>query len=66
MTKSCILVVEDEAIVAMGIKQKLEDLGHRVVDIVFTGEDRIITVRLPLPKWLITASGRTSLWAALL
>ena len=41
MTKSCILVVEDEAIVAMGIKQKLEDLGHRVVDIVFTGEDAV-------------------------
>jgi CheY-like chemotaxis protein len=34
-------VVEDEAIVAMGIKQKLEDLGHEVVDIVFTGEDAV-------------------------
>ena len=41
MTESRILVVEDEAIVAMGIKQKLEDLGHRVVDIVFTGEDAV-------------------------
>lgn len=41
MTKSRILVVEDEAIVAMGIKQKLEDLGHQVVDIVFTGEDAV-------------------------
>jgi two-component system, response regulator PdtaR len=38
---SRILVVEDEAIVAMGIKQKLEDLGHEVVDIVFTGEDAV-------------------------
>ena len=36
-----ILVVEDEAIVAMGIKEKLEDLGHKVVDIVFTGEDAV-------------------------
>ncbi|HMK54420.1 MAG TPA: methanogen output domain 1-containing protein [Methanobacteriaceae archaeon] len=41
MSKSRILVVEDEAIVAMGIKQKLEDLGHQVLDIVFTGEDAV-------------------------
>lgn len=43
MTKSYILVVEDEAIVAMGIKQKLEDLGHQVADIVYTGEDAVKT-----------------------
>jgi CheY-like chemotaxis protein len=41
MIKSRILVVEDEAIVGMGIKQKLEDLGHEVLDIVFTGEDAV-------------------------
>ncbi len=41
MSKSRILVVEDEAIVAMGIKQKLEDLGHQVLGIVFTGEDAV-------------------------
>lgn len=41
MVKSRVLVVEDEAIVAMGIKQKVEDLGHEVVDIVFTGEDAV-------------------------
>jgi two-component system, response regulator PdtaR len=41
MVKSRILVVEDEAIVAMGIKQKVEDLGHEVVDIAYTGEDAV-------------------------
>jgi two-component system, response regulator PdtaR len=41
MSNYRILVVEDEAIVAMGIKEKLEDLGHEVVDIVFNGEDAI-------------------------
>jgi len=41
MSKYRILVVEDEAIVAMGIKEKLEDLGHEVVDIVFSGEDAV-------------------------
>lgn len=43
MAKSRILVVEDEAIVAMGIKQKLEELDYEVVDIVFTGEDAVQT-----------------------
>lgn len=41
MAKSRILVVEDEAIVAMGIKQKLEELGHQVVDIAYNGEDAV-------------------------
>lgn len=41
MSKYRILVVEDEAIVAMGIKEKLEDLGYEVVDIVFKGEDAV-------------------------
>jgi two-component system, response regulator PdtaR len=41
MSNYRILVVEDEAIVAMGIKEKLEELGHEVVDIVFNGEDAV-------------------------
>jgi AmiR/NasT family two-component response regulator len=36
-------VVEDEAIVAMGIKQKLEELDYQVIDIVYTGEDAVKT-----------------------
>ncbi|OPX57418.1 MAG: two-component response regulator [Methanobacterium sp. PtaB.Bin024] len=43
MVKSRILVVEDEAIVAMGIKQKLEELDYQVIDIVYTGEDAVKT-----------------------
>jgi CheY-like chemotaxis protein len=36
-----VLVVEDESIVAMGIKYKLESLGHTVVEIVSSGENAI-------------------------
>lgn len=41
MARSRILVVEDEVIVAMGIRQKLEDLGYEVTDIVLSGEDAV-------------------------
>lgn len=41
MFKSRILVVEDEAVVALGIKNKLEDLGHNVVDMVCNGKDAV-------------------------
>ena len=38
-----IMIVEDESIVAMGIKHKLEDLGYKVVGIVATGEKAVET-----------------------
>jgi len=53
MTNSRILVVEDEAIVAMGIKQKLEDLGHQVVDIAYTGEDAVETALKKKPDLIL-------------
>jgi len=53
MTNSRILVVEDEAIVAMGIKQKLEDLGHQVVDIAYTGEDAVQTALETKPDLIL-------------
>ncbi|MDO5836795.1 MAG: methanogen output domain 1-containing protein [Methanobacterium sp.] len=53
MTESRILVVEDEAIVAMGIKQKLEELGHQVVDIVFTGENAVETALKMKPDLIL-------------
>lgn len=53
MTESRILVVEDEAIVAMGIKQKLEDLGHHVVDTVYTGEDAVGTALKTEPDLIL-------------
>jgi len=53
MAKSRILVVEDEAIVAMGIKQKLEELDYEVVDIVFTGEDAVETALREKPDLIL-------------
>ena len=53
MAKSRILVVEDEAIVAMGIKQKLEELDYAVVDIVFTGEDAVQTALREEPDLIL-------------
>ncbi|MBM4240900.1 MAG: response regulator [Euryarchaeota archaeon] len=41
MVNARILVVEDESIVAMGIKSKLENLGHTVVDLASSGEESI-------------------------
>jgi len=41
MFKSRILVVEDEAIIALGIKKKLEELGHNVVGVVFSGKEAV-------------------------
>jgi len=48
-----ILVVEDEAIVAMGIKHKLETMGHRVVDTVSTGKDAIRVAREEKPDLVL-------------
>ncbi|MCC7551562.1 MAG: response regulator [Methanobacterium sp.] len=41
MFNSRILVVEDEAIIALGIKKKLEELGHNVVGVVFSGKEAV-------------------------
>jgi PAS domain S-box-containing protein len=41
MTKARILVVEDESIVALDIKQRLEGMGYAVVGIAATGEQAI-------------------------
>jgi len=41
MSNEKILIVEDEIIVAMGIEQKLIDLGYDVVDIIDTGENAV-------------------------
>ena len=38
-----IMIVEDESIVAMGMKHKLEDLGYRVVGVEATGEGAVET-----------------------
>lgn len=48
-----ILVVEDEAIVAMGIKHKLETMGHEVVDTVSTGKDAIRASKIHEPDLVL-------------
>ncbi|GAB6056624.1 methanogen output domain 1-containing protein [Methanobacterium alkalithermotolerans] len=48
-----VLVVEDESIVAMGIKHKLQNLGHSVVDMVATGEDAIKSARENHPEIIL-------------
>ena len=48
-----ILVVEDEAIVAMGITHKLESMGHRVVETVSTGKDAIMACRVHEPDLVL-------------
>ena len=53
-----ILVVEDEAIVAMGIKHKLETMGHEVVDTVSTGKDAIRASKIHEPdlsSWTLSS-----------
>jgi two-component system response regulator len=41
LVRAKVLIVEDEAIVAMGIKHKLEKLGHRVIAMVTSGKEAI-------------------------
>ena len=38
---SKIIIVEDEIIIALDLKLRLENLGHYVLDIIFNGEDAI-------------------------
>lgn len=43
MSKTNILIVEDESIVAKDIQQSLKKLGYNVVDVVSTGENAIVS-----------------------
>lgn len=53
MDNARILVVEDESILAMGLKHKLEDMGHIVVDMVNTGEKAIKSVQEHTPDVIL-------------
>jgi CheY-like chemotaxis protein len=53
MDNARILVVEDESILAMGLKHKLEDMGHIVVDMVNTGEKAIKSVQEHTPDIIL-------------
>ncbi len=49
MSKKKVLVVEDEAIIAQDTKLKLESNGYQVVDIVYTGEDALESIKSVKP-----------------
>jgi CheY-like chemotaxis protein len=53
MEKARILVVEDEAIVAMDIANTLRDLGHEVTDTVPSGEQAIASVKENRPNVIL-------------
>jgi two-component system, response regulator PdtaR len=53
MASERIMIVEDESIVAMGIKHKLEDLGYEVVGIVATGEGAVQTALKTEPDLIL-------------
>lgn len=53
MNKSRILVVEDEAIVAMVIKRRLKDLGYIVSGVASTGKDAITKVEGTFPDLVL-------------
>ncbi|RNI12477.1 response regulator [Methanohalophilus sp. RSK] len=53
MNNSRILVVEDEAIVAMVIKRRLQDLGYIVSGIASTGKDAITKVEGTFPDLVL-------------
>ncbi|RSD34596.1 MAG: response regulator receiver protein, partial [Methanohalophilus sp.] len=53
MKKSRILVVEDEAIVAMVIKRRLQDLGYIVSGVASTGKDAITKVEGTFPDLVL-------------
>lgn len=53
MVSARVLVVEDEAIVAMGIKHKLENMGHTVVEMVASGENAIRAAKEHYPDIIL-------------
>jgi CheY-like chemotaxis protein len=53
LKKSRILVVEDEAIVAMVIKRRLQDLGYIVSGVASTGKDAITKVEGTFPDLVL-------------
>ena len=53
MANERIMIVEDESIVAMGIKHKLEDLGYKIVGIEATGEGAVNTALKTEPDLIL-------------
>jgi two-component sensor histidine kinase/AmiR/NasT family two-component response regulator len=53
MQKSKILVVEDDKIISMEIKDRLQTLGYEVPAVVFSGEEAIEKARIILPDLVL-------------
>ncbi len=53
MVNERIMIVEDESIVAMGVKHKLEDLGYSVVGVEATGEGAVETALKTEPDLIL-------------
>lgn len=53
MSEVKILIVEDERILALGLKKKLEKLGFKVTDAVSTGENAIESVKADKPDLIL-------------
>ncbi|MCU0286756.1 MAG: response regulator [Acidobacteria bacterium] len=53
MEKKKILIVEDEGIIAMGIKNKMANLGYTVTDMAFTGEEAVKKVEEQKPDLVL-------------
>ncbi|HML25448.1 MAG TPA: response regulator [Methanomethylovorans sp.] len=49
MAEGRVLIVENEHIVAMGIKRMLKDLGYTVTGVAFSGEDAICKAESTFP-----------------
>ena len=48
-----ILIVEDEIIEALGLSTQVEGLGHRICDMVTSGEDAILVARSHRPDLIL-------------
>ena len=53
MSKARILIIEDEAIIAMEIERSLQNLGYEVTSVVNTGDDTITKAEEDKPDLIL-------------
>jgi diguanylate cyclase (GGDEF)-like protein len=53
MEKLIILIVEDEGLISMDLKMRLEEMGHKVLDIASSGEEAIAIVQTQRPDLVL-------------
>lgn len=54
MDQTRVLIIEDEAIIAMELKMMLESKGHKVVSIAYTGEQAVELAESDHPDLILT------------